>query len=88
MELELTNIDSGAMSLDQIPMVIETGVRAVFCQFDVWGVSRLMADSLAEGWKAAKSFEGRPRSGLENGDEKVVVNGKEDGDEKKVDNKV
>jgi len=78
----------GALSLDQIPMIIETGVRAVFVQFDVWGVTRLMADSLAEGWKAAKSFEGRPRPGLANGDEKVVVNGKEDAGEKKAENGV
>ena len=51
---------------------------AVFVQFDVWGISRLMADSLAEGWKVAKSYEGNPRLGFTNGHEKVVVNGKEE----------
>jgi 4-hydroxy-2-oxoheptanedioate aldolase len=68
------------MSLDQLPMAIETGMRAIAVQFDVWGTTRLMANSLAEGWKVAKTFEGNPKPGFANGEAKKAeengVNGK------------
>lgn len=59
---------SGAMSPDMVPMLIQTGSRAICVQFDVWGVTRLFADSLKKGWDYAKEFEGNPRpNGLSNG---------------------
>jgi 4-hydroxy-2-oxoheptanedioate aldolase len=57
LERRLT-IGSGVLSLDQIPMAIQSGMRAVVVQFDVWGFTRLVANSLEEGWKCAKEFEG------------------------------
>lgn len=45
-------------------MAIETGSRAIVVQFDVWGMTRLMANSLEAGWKCAKSYEGNPRPNL------------------------
>ena len=45
---------SGVMGVDQIPMAIQSGMRAIAVQFDVWGTTRLFANSLEEGWKHAK----------------------------------
>ncbi|KAF1947904.1 macrophomate synthase [Clathrospora elynae] len=63
-------IFGGVMSLDQIPYSIQTGMRAIAVQFDVWGLARLMASSLEEGWKCAKAFEGNPKPSLANGQAK------------------
>lgn len=61
----------GAMTVDMIPMLIQTGSRAIAVQFDVWGLSRLLANSLETGWAYAKEFEGNPRpSGIPNGESK------------------
>jgi 4-hydroxy-2-oxoheptanedioate aldolase len=51
------------MTVDMVPMLIQTGARAIAVQFDVWGISRLFADSLKKGWDYAKEFEGNPRPG-------------------------
>jgi 4-hydroxy-2-oxoheptanedioate aldolase len=61
---------SGILGLDQIPMAIQTGMRAVVVQFDVWGTSRLFADSLEEGWKYARSLEGNPKPSMADGQAK------------------
>jgi 4-hydroxy-2-oxoheptanedioate aldolase len=58
------------MSLDQVPMAIQSGMRAIAVQFDVWGFTRLMADSLDQGWKHAKTFEGNPQPSMSNGSAK------------------
>ena len=58
---------SGVMGVDQIPMAIQSGMRAIAVQFDVWGTTRLFANSLAEGWKHAKSVEGNPKPSMANG---------------------
>lgn len=58
---------SGVLGLDQIPMAIQSGMRAIAVQFDVWGATRLFANSLEEGWKHAKSFEGNPKPTMSNG---------------------
>jgi 4-hydroxy-2-oxoheptanedioate aldolase len=49
---------SGALSLDMIPMLIQTGSRAICVQFDVWGFTRLIADSLKTARDHASSFKG------------------------------
>lgn len=54
----------GVLTLDMLPTVIETGARAIAVQFDVWGMTRLLANSLETGWKCAKSYEGNPRPNL------------------------
>ena len=61
---------SGVMGLDQIPMAIQTGMRGIAVQFDVWGTTRLFASSLEAGWKHAKSFEGNPKPSMANGQAK------------------
>jgi 4-hydroxy-2-oxoheptanedioate aldolase len=66
LEKRLT-IGSGVLSLDQIPMAIQSGMRAVVVQFDVWGFTRLVADSLDQGWKTAKTFEGNPKPSMSDG---------------------
>lgn len=64
-------IVGGAMTLDMVPVLIQNGTRAVCVQFDVWGISRLFADSLKKSWDYAKEFEGNPRPGtLANGNSK------------------
>jgi 4-hydroxy-2-oxoheptanedioate aldolase len=62
--------NSGVLSLDQIPMAIQSGMRAVIVQFDVWGFTRLVADSLQQGWKCSKEFEGNPKPGMSEGNAK------------------
>jgi 4-hydroxy-2-oxoheptanedioate aldolase len=62
----------GVLGLDQIPMAIESGMRAIAVQFDVWGTTRLFANSLEEGWKYAKSFEGNPKPSMANGAAKAA----------------
>ena len=44
---------SGVMGVDQIPMAIQSGMRAIAVQFDVWGTTRLFANSLEEGWRSS-----------------------------------
>lgn len=63
-----------------IPMAIQTGMRAIAVQFDVWGTTRLMANSLEQGWKAAKEFEGNPRPGFSNGTSKKAGENGENGE--------
>jgi 4-hydroxy-2-oxoheptanedioate aldolase len=53
-------IFGGAMSLDQIPMLIQTGSRAICVQFDVWAFSRMVENSLNEAKTYVKQFEGNP----------------------------
>ena len=50
----LTLCDSGAMSVDMVPMLIQQGFRAIAVQFDVWGLSKLIHGSLAQARAAAK----------------------------------
>jgi 4-hydroxy-2-oxoheptanedioate aldolase len=45
-------------------------MRAVVVQFDVWGFTRLMAESLDRGWKDAKAFEGNPKPSMSEGSAK------------------
>ncbi|EMD89253.1 hypothetical protein COCC4DRAFT_23528 [Bipolaris maydis ATCC 48331] len=73
-------IFGGVMSLEMIPMAIQTGMRAIAVQFDVWGTTRLMANSLEQGWKAAKEFEGNPRPGFSNGTSKKAGENGENGE--------
>ncbi|KNG49540.1 macrophomate synthase [Stemphylium lycopersici] len=61
---------NGVLGLDQIPMAIQSGMRAIAVQFDVWGLTRLIANSLEEGWKHAKTFEGNPKPSMTNGAKK------------------
>ena len=46
--------DSGAMSVDMVPMLIQQGFRAIAVQFDVWGLSKLIHGSLTQARAAAK----------------------------------
>ncbi|KAF1842434.1 Macrophomate synthase [Cucurbitaria berberidis CBS 394.84] len=55
-------IFGGAMSLDMIPMLIQTGSRAIAVQFDVWGFSRLLHDSLETARGYAKQLEGNAKA--------------------------
>ena len=50
------------MTLDMIPMLIQTGSRAIAVQFDVWGFTRLLHDSLGTAREHAKKFEGNPKA--------------------------
>lgn len=59
-------------------MAIQSGMRAIAVQFDVWGLTRLVANSLEEGWKHAKTFEGNPKPSMTNGGKK---DGQSNGDE-------
>lgn len=60
----------GAMSLDQIPMLIQGGYRVIAVQFDVWGFSNLIASSLKTAREHAKAFEGNSTAGVPNGQAK------------------
>jgi 4-hydroxy-2-oxoheptanedioate aldolase len=53
-------IFGGAMTLDMVPTLIQTGHRAIVVQFDVWGVTRLMDSSLTTAKEHRKQFEGNP----------------------------
>jgi 4-hydroxy-2-oxoheptanedioate aldolase len=57
----------GAMSPDMIPMLIQTGTRALCVQFDVWGFTNLIASSLKTAKEYAKEFEGNPKPSMPNG---------------------
>lgn len=46
--------DSGALSVDMVPMLIQQGFRAIAVQFDVWGLSKLIHGSLTQARAAAK----------------------------------
>lgn len=46
--------NSGALSVDMVPMLIQQGFRAIAVQFDVWGLSKLVHGSLAQARTAAK----------------------------------
>ena len=61
---------SGAMTVDMVPQLIETGYRAIAVQFDVWGVARLMASSLEEARGFAQKYQG-----VANGTAKDIPNG-------------
>jgi 4-hydroxy-2-oxoheptanedioate aldolase len=37
------------MSIEQVPMLIQQGFRAIAVQFDVWGLTRLVHTSLKQG---------------------------------------
>ncbi|KAH3917965.1 hypothetical protein HBH56_047230 [Parastagonospora nodorum] len=60
----------GALSLDQVPMLIQTGARNIFVQFDIWVFSRMMEESLNQA-VYRKQFEGSPSAGLSNGQGKA-----------------
>lgn len=60
-------IFGGALSLDMIPMMIQTGSRAIAVQFDVWGFTRLLDDSLKVAKKHAKALEGNQNGSVPNG---------------------
>jgi 4-hydroxy-2-oxoheptanedioate aldolase len=47
-------IFGGAMSIEQVPMLIQQGFRAIAVQFDVWGLTRLVHTSLKQGREYAK----------------------------------
>lgn len=49
-------VGSGALSVDQVPMLIQQGFRAIAVQFDVWGLSKLIHGSLTQARDAAKQF--------------------------------
>lgn len=54
-EVFLANLcNSGAMSVDMVPMLIQQGFRAIAVQFDVWGLSKLIHGSLTQARAAAK----------------------------------
>lgn len=63
-------IFGGAMSLEQIPMLIQTGSRAICVQFDYWGLTRLLDSSLKTAKDHAKQFEGNPKPSMPNGQAK------------------
>jgi 4-hydroxy-2-oxoheptanedioate aldolase len=63
-------IFGGAMTVDQIPMLIQGGYRAIAVQFDVWGITRLFDSSLKTAKEHAKAFEGNPTGGMQNGQAK------------------
>jgi 4-hydroxy-2-oxoheptanedioate aldolase len=63
-------IFGGAMTLDMIPSLIQSGHRAIAVQFDVWGFARLVDSSLKTGREYAKEFEGNPMASTPNGQEK------------------
>ncbi|KAF2028049.1 macrophomate synthase [Setomelanomma holmii] len=60
----------GVMSLDQIPQMIQSGTRIIAVQFDVWGFTRLMDDSLNTARGYAKQFEGNANGSILNGQPK------------------
>jgi 4-hydroxy-2-oxoheptanedioate aldolase len=63
-------IFGGAMTLDMIPSLIQSGHRAIAVQFDVWGFSRLVDSSLKEAKAYAKQFESNPSANIPNGQAK------------------
>jgi 4-hydroxy-2-oxoheptanedioate aldolase len=60
----------GVMSLDQIPMMIQGGMRIIAVQFDVWGFTRLMDDSLKTARNFAKQSGANANGGIPNGQPK------------------
>jgi 4-hydroxy-2-oxoheptanedioate aldolase len=63
-------IFGGALTLDMVPALIQSGHRAIAVQFDVWGFSRLVDSSLKTAREHAKQFEGNPSGGIPNGQAK------------------
>jgi 4-hydroxy-2-oxoheptanedioate aldolase len=60
-------IFGGAMSLDQIPMLLQTGSLVICVQFDVWAFSRMLEASLNAAKTHVKQFEGNPSASVPNG---------------------
>jgi 4-hydroxy-2-oxoheptanedioate aldolase len=60
-------IFGGAMAPEMIPMLIQSGYRAIAVEFDVWGFTRLVDSSIKAGREYAKQFEGGANGGIPNG---------------------
>jgi 4-hydroxy-2-oxoheptanedioate aldolase len=63
-------IFGGAMAPEMIPMLIQSGYRAIAVQFDVWGFTRMVDSSIKAGREYAKQFEGGANGGIPNGQAK------------------
>jgi 4-hydroxy-2-oxoheptanedioate aldolase len=63
-------IFGGCQKIEQIPMLIQNGSRAIAVQFDLWGFTRLIDSSLKSGWDYAKEFEGNPSGSVKSDQEK------------------
>jgi 4-hydroxy-2-oxoheptanedioate aldolase len=57
-------IFGGALSIEMIPMMIQTGSRGIAVQFDVWAFTRMVDSSIKSGREYAKQFEGNPSGGI------------------------
>lgn len=64
--------DSGAQSIDQVPMLIQSGFRVICVAFDVWAISNLMHGNLTK----ARGFL---KEEVEKSQKKVVTNGHSNG---------
>lgn len=60
----------GAMTLDQVPSMIENGFRAICVQFDVWGFTRLVDDSIKTAREHANKFKKTETTVVSNGNGK------------------
>ncbi|KAH7400926.1 macrophomate synthase [Phaeosphaeria sp. MPI-PUGE-AT-0046c] len=60
-------IFGGAMSVDMIPMLIQSGYRAIAVQFDVWGFTKMVDAALVSGRQYAKEFAEKNGKGVPNG---------------------
>ncbi len=73
---------SGAQTPALVPVLMQQGYSAIAVCFDVWGLANMLSDGLKEGRAlvlkgsetAAAGANGK--NGVDNGEEKEVVNGK------------
>jgi 4-hydroxy-2-oxoheptanedioate aldolase len=63
-------IFGGAMTVDQVPQLIQSGYRAIAVQFDVWAFTRMVDSSMVTARELVKQFEGNPSGSIPNGEAK------------------
>ncbi|KAL5118057.1 hypothetical protein ACEQ8H_004044 [Pleosporales sp. CAS-2024a] len=57
-------IFGGALSLEQLPMLIQSGMRAICVQFDVWAFSNMTEKTMNDAKAIVKQFEGNPKASV------------------------
>lgn len=60
-------IFGGAMSPEMIPMLMQSGYRAIAVQFDVWGFTRMVEGALVSGRDMAKDFADKAKKTVPEG---------------------
>jgi hypothetical protein len=58
-EKENVEKEKSVMIVDQVPRVVQLGMRAIAMTWDVCGISKLVNDALKKAWKSSEGSEGQ-----------------------------